>query len=104
MRVDFGGGQEIYYTRRATQADARALGQVRQAGFFDGRSSAVVQVAREGDRMIVSFILQLWAVNDVRIQGEFSAMGDQASAKAFAGRRVEVRLCDEYSNTKKKML
>jgi hypothetical protein len=39
----------------------------------------------------------------VRIQGEFRAIGDQASAKAFAGRRVEVRLCDEHFNTKKKM-
>jgi hypothetical protein len=58
-RVDFGGGQEIYYARGATEADARALGQVlRQAGFFDGRSPAAVRVACEGDRMIVSFILQ----------------------------------------------
>jgi hypothetical protein len=103
-RIDFGGGQEIYHTRGATEADARALAEaLRQAGFFDGRNPAAVQVAREGDHMIVAFIVQPWVLQDMHVQKEFRAIGDRASAQAFAGRRVEVWLCDELFNPKKKL-
>jgi hypothetical protein len=103
-RVDFGNKQEVYFTRGATEADAHALGGVlRQAGFFDGQAPASVQVARDGEQMIVAFVVQPWALNDVQIQREFRDLGQQASAQAFAGRRVEVWLCDEFFEAKKKL-
>jgi hypothetical protein len=103
-RVDFGGGQEIYYTQGATEADARALGDVlRRAGFFDGRTPAAVQVAREGERVIVAFIVQPRVLNNLQDQQFFRALGVQASAQAFAGRPIEVRLCNEFFEVKKKL-
>jgi hypothetical protein len=105
-RIDFGGGQEIYHTRGATAADAQALAKVlRDVGFFGGANPhpAAVQVARDRDRMIVAFIVQPWVLKDGQFHRELRAIGDQASAQAFGGRRVEVWLCDEFFNAKKKL-
>src|SRR5262249_49182417 len=42
--IDFGGGEEVYYTKGATEADARALGAfLREAGFFNGQGPKSVQ-------------------------------------------------------------
>jgi hypothetical protein len=103
-RVTFGGGDEIYYTKGATEADARALGAfLRESGFFDGRNPKSVRVALDDNRVIVSFIVQEWALNNPQVQQEFRTIGQQASRQAFGGRPVVVELCDEYFNVKKRL-
>ena len=103
QKIDY-GGEEVYYTKGGTEADARALGAfLREAGFFDGHGSKSVRVSLDGQRLVISFIVQDWVVHDARTQQEFRTLGQQASQRAFAGRPVVVELCDAYFNVKKRL-
>src|SRR5262249_60420305 len=103
-RIDFGGGQEIFYGQGATEADARALGAfLREAGVFDGTRPLSFQVARDGDRVAVSVIVADKERNDPNAERDFREFGQEASQRAFGGRPVEVRLCDPYFNVLKRI-
>jgi hypothetical protein len=103
-KVDFGGGEEVYYTKDTTEAEARALGAfLREVGFFNKSGPKSVRLSRAGNRMVVAFVVQNWVLNDAKVQQEFRTIGKQASDKAFNGRPVEVQLCDEYFQVKKKL-
>ncbi|HMF17232.1 MAG TPA: hypothetical protein VKE98_08500 [Gemmataceae bacterium] len=103
-KLDFGGGEEVYYNDGATETDAWALGKFLQRdGFFHGQGPAAVRVSRPGGRLIIEFIVQDWAVNDVGVQNEFRLLGQDAAQQAFGGVPVEVRLCDEFFRVKKKL-
>jgi hypothetical protein len=87
-----------------TEADARALGAfLREAGFFDGRGPKAVRISLDGNRLVLSFIVQDWVLRDAAVQQEFRTIGRQASQRAFGGRPVVVELCDEYFRTKQKL-
>jgi hypothetical protein len=104
QKIDFGGGEEIYYAWGATEADARALGAfLRQAGYFDGRSPKTARIARDGNRLVLTFVVQDWVPRDPQAQQQFRAIGQQASQLAFGGRPVAVELCDQYFNVKKRL-
>jgi hypothetical protein len=103
-KIEFGAGEEIYFAQGATEADARALGAfLRQDGYFDGRGPKSVLLARDGDRMVISFVVQNWVLHDVHTQQQFRAIGQQAAQRALGGRPAEVRLCDEQLQVKKKL-
>jgi hypothetical protein len=104
QKIDCGGGEEIYYTKGATEADARALAEsLRGVGFFDGQTPKSVRVSRDGDRVVVSFIVQEWVLKDLEVQQQFRTIGQQASQQAFGGRPVAVELCDDYFTVKKRL-
>ena len=104
QKIDYGGGEEVYYAKGATEADARALGSfLRQAGYFDGKGPKAVRVSLDGNRLVVSLIVQEWVLKDPEAQQELRMMGQQASQRAFSGRPVAVELCDEYFNVKKRL-
>jgi hypothetical protein len=103
-KIDFGAGEEVYYATGVTEADARALGAfLRETGFFNGRGPKSVRLARDGDRLVLSVIVQEWVLRDWGVQQEIRTMGQQASQRAFGGRPVVVELCDEYFQVKKKL-
>ena len=103
-RIDFGGGQEVLYSKGATEADARALGALlRQDGYFNGRDPSTVLLSTDGDRMVISFVVLNWVLNDAEMQQQFRRRGQQAAQWALGGRPVEVRLCDELLNVRKKL-
>jgi hypothetical protein len=104
QKIDFGGGNEIYYTKGATEADGRALGAfLRETGFFDGRNPSSVRVSIDGNRLVVAFIVQEWVLRDPHTQRQFHTIGQQAAQRAFGGRPVVVELCDEHFNVKKRL-
>jgi len=105
QRVVFGTDEEVYYRRGATEAQARAVGRVlQQQRFFDGSGGKTVVVSRATDMYNVSFVLLpgYWDKHDV--QDYFEGLGGQISAQAFDGQRIEVRLCDEWMDVKKRIL
>jgi hypothetical protein len=103
-RIDFGGGQEVFYGQGATEADARALGAyLREAGVFDGRRPMSFQVSRDGNRVAVSIIVADKELNDPDAERDFREFGQEVSQRAFGGRPVEVRLCDERFTVKKRI-
>jgi hypothetical protein len=96
QKVEFGGGEEVYYRRGATAADARKLGEfLREAGYFDGQNPTSVLVSRAGDRLVVSFVVAESAIHSADARDGFRASGRQASERVFDGRPVTVELCDE---------
>ncbi len=82
---------------------ARSGAFLREAGFFDGHGSKSVRVSLDGQRLVISFIVQDWVVHDAPTLQEFRTLGQQASQRAFAGRPVVVELCDAYFNVKKRL-
>jgi hypothetical protein len=104
QKIDFDGGNEVYYTKGATEADGRALGAfLRETGFFDGRHPSSVRVSFDGNRLVVAFIVQEWALHDPHTQRQFHTIGQEAAQRAFGGRPVVVELCDEHFNVKKRL-
>jgi hypothetical protein len=101
-RIDFGGGQEVFYGHGANEADARALGALlRELGGFDGTGPKSVQVSRDGNRVAVCIIVADKERNDPNAEQDFREFGQEASQRAFGGRPVEVRLCDEHFTVKR---
>jgi hypothetical protein len=103
-KIDFGGGEEVYYTKGASEADATALGAfLCETGRFTGQGPKAMQVSRDDNRFILSFIVLESALNDRQVHQDFRAIGQEASLRAFGGRAVKVHLCDEYFNVKKEL-
>jgi hypothetical protein len=94
-KIDYGNGEEVYYTGGVTHEEAARLGRVLQTtGFFNGRGAKSVQASRAGGRLVVSFVVQAWAVGDVKARQAFDFL-QRAISEEFGGQPVEVRLCDE---------
>jgi hypothetical protein len=103
-RVDFGGGQEVFYGQGATEADARALGALlREVGVFNNTGPKSIQVSCDGNRVAISIIVADKDLNDPDAEREFHEFGQKASQRAFGGRPVEVRLCDDRFNVKRRI-
>src|SRR5262249_46670229 len=102
QKVAFGAGEEVYFTKNVTEAEARQLGRfLQEDGYFNGRNNATAQLAREGERIIVSFVVQRNAWNDAQIVASYRSIGEEISERLYGGRQVEVRLCDEELTVKK---
>jgi hypothetical protein len=95
-RVEFGRGHEVYYVRGATEAEARALGQFLQgAGYFDSRRAVTVQLAREGEAFVVSFVVRENAWNNPQVITWAGDFASKLSEEVFGGKPVKIQLCDE---------
>jgi hypothetical protein len=104
QRVVFGTGEEVYYSGGVSETQARALGRVlQQQRYFDGIGGKTVQVSRAGDGYSVAFVIQQGRWDKPGVPEYFQGLGKQISAEIFDGKRIEVRLCDEWMNTKKTM-
>jgi hypothetical protein len=104
QKLVFGPGEEVYYTRDVTEAEARRLGQfLQEDGYFAGRGPSSVQLSRETDRIVVSFVVKRNAWKDPQIVAGFREIGQDISTRLYGGRLVEVRLCDEELTVQKKV-
>jgi hypothetical protein len=94
-RIDYGAGEEVYFSSGVTREEAMRVGRVLTAtGFFGGPGGKTVVVARENGRLAVSLVIEPSAVNHLdtleACRDLRRALGDE-----FRGPPVEVRLCDE---------
>jgi len=102
QKVKITDQEEVYYSVGATEQDALRLGQaLRDMGYFDNASEKSVQVSRDGQTIIVKFVVHSGAWNDARIVSGFGAIREHLAAKTFPAQAVEVRLCDDHLNTRK---
>jgi hypothetical protein len=94
-------GEEIYYGRDVSEAEARGLGEVlREAGLFNGRGHKTVRLTRSDGRP------RVWVVlterhHDPVAAVQFDRLRRQVSQRVFSGGPVEMVLCDENLNVKK---
>jgi hypothetical protein len=95
-KLIFGGGDEVYFNKDATTAEAQRLGEFLQDdGYFDGPSLSSVHLSRLGEHVILSFLVARDAWNDPMVIASYRSLGDDISTHLFGGRPVQVRLCDE---------
>jgi hypothetical protein len=100
-KIDYGGGEEVYYSGGVTRDEASRVGSVlRRAGYFDGQGGKTVVLRREGNRLVVSFVVLAWAVDAPQAQQEMRAI-QSLIRQELGGRPVEVRLCDENLRVKR---
>ncbi len=98
-----GHDQYVYYSRGATQDDARRFGEALQTeGYFDGTVPAGVLIFGEADDREISFFVGESEWEDEAYVEEFRAMADRI-APDIGGKPVTVRLLDEYSNEMKRL-
>jgi hypothetical protein len=104
QKITYASGEEVYYAKGATEADARALGEaLHKSGFFDGKGRKSVRVSLDGNRLVISFVVKDRVLRDPKMQDAFRTVGREASQQAFGGRPVVVELCDQYFEVKKKL-
>jgi hypothetical protein len=100
--VSLGVGEEVEYGPGTSEADAVALGRfLKEVGYFDGQEAKTVRLVRKGEAWIVSFALKegLWRnPNYLRV---FERMREEMAERVFAGRPVELRLCNGRMEPKK---
>jgi hypothetical protein len=103
-KLVFGAGDEVYFSKEATVAEAMQLGQFLQDdGYFDRPTASRVQLAHESDHITISFVVSRDAWNDQQIIASYRSMGEDISESVFAGKPVEVRMCDEELTVRKKL-
>jgi hypothetical protein len=101
-RVTIGKNDEVYYYRRATKQDARALGEALQRiGFFNDRGSSVL-LWMGGGPTVVSFAVGDDAWNHTGVVANFTEIGRRIAA-AVGGLPIEVHLVDAGRVVRKKM-
>lgn len=96
-RVEFGHGEEVYYTGGTTETEARRLGKALQdEEYFDDKGPKTVQLAREGNSLAVSFVLLDGFWNRDATVAYMRLLGGRLSGQVFDRKRVVIYLCDQY--------
>lgn len=99
-KVNFGGGEEVYYKSGATEGEAQKVGETLKAiQFFDGVGNASVQVVKRDADYVVRFVTIDSAWTNPDNHKTFSRIGWELSQKALGGKNVVVELCDDSFDT-----
>jgi hypothetical protein len=95
-RLTFGANEEVFYAPGVTEKVARGLGsELQKAGFFDGKGSTTVVLAKEGRGFRVSFVVKKGTWDDAEALDSFQALHARLAKKVFSGQPVEICLCDQ---------
>jgi len=87
---------EVYYSGEATEADARALGELlTEYGVFGGPSGVSVQVTASTGTFVVSFVLVDDAWEDPEVLKFYQELGGTLASDRF-GAPLTIDLCNEY--------
>jgi hypothetical protein len=101
-RVIIGTNDEVYYYRRATKDDARALGHaLRKIGFLNDRGTSVLLWQGSG-RSVVSFVLNDGAWNHPDAVSNFAEIGRRI-APSVGGFPLQVCLVDSARVVRKEL-
>lgn len=93
--------ESVNYSEKATEADAKKLGEILKVdGYFDGSKEVDVLLKKdEKEGTVVSFVIGGLGKDDA-ISNAFKAIGDDIAARGF-GKPLLVRLLDSHLNTLK---
>ncbi len=93
--------ESVNYSEKATEEDAKKLGEIlKTGGYFDG-SKEVDVLLKKGDKegTVVSFVISGLGKDDA-IEKAFKLIGEGIAEKGF-GKPMTVRLIDSHLNTLK---
>lgn len=101
-KVTVGKNDEVYYYRRATKADALALGKALQGtGFLNDRGTSVL-LWMGGGPTVVSFVVDQGAWNHPHVISNFTELGRRI-ATSVGGFPIQVHLVDSGRVIRRKM-
>jgi hypothetical protein len=93
--VSYGAHHEVQYTRRASEADAKIVGDyLRDAGLFAADHGVTVRVSHEHGALVVSFVMNDDAWDSAEVISEFTSLRAQL-APLFPSDKVVIALCDD---------
>jgi hypothetical protein len=94
--IEVGRGNEVYYAGgKVSEAEARRLGTfLKQNDYFPPDGAAVVLKKSDAGFVLTCFVKE-GAWNNPGDRAWFEEFGERASREVFAGKPVEVELCDE---------
>lgn len=97
-KLEFNGG-EVYYTKNATEAEARKLGEyLVKEQFFDGKPKTV-QLDKSGSTYQVRMVVQAGKEKDEPYVEIVKTAAQEFSRDVFNNAPTEVHLCDERLKT-----
>jgi hypothetical protein len=93
--------ESVSYSAKATEDDARKLGEVLKVdGYFDGKKEVDVLIKKDDkEGTIISFVLG-YGWNDEKIVNAFRLIGEDIATNGF-GKPLTVRLLDDHLNQQK---
>ena len=93
--------ESVNYSEKATEEDAKKLGEILKAdGYFDGSKEVDVLLKKgEKEGTVVSFVISGLGKDDT-IENGFRQIGESIAQKGF-GKPMTVRLIDSHLNTLK---
>lgn len=96
-KLSFGDQQFLYWGDDSLSDDAPRVGDaLRETGFFDGKKGRDVILGREGSDVFVRVFVKAEAIGRPSVHALFGdGLGVRLAAKAFAGRSLVVKICDE---------
>ncbi len=101
--VEINDNDEVYYSNEATEADARALGEIlTEYGIFGEPGGASVKVVASSGIFVVSFVLINDAWEDPEIFQFYQELGESLASDRF-GRPLTIDLCNEYFEVQKSL-
>jgi len=97
-----GGNDEIRYSGKATEQDARALAQALKAdGYFQDRGVTVL-VSKDADGVILSFVVRKGLWDDAKDVANYVVVGREI-APAVGGLPIRIRLVDSSLDVKREI-
>ena len=100
-KVTFGPNEEVYYTKGATEDEARKVGKVLQdLEIFNGSKTASLQLQKDGSGYLLRVVTQDKSWDDPEVCDSMAYIGGFAS-QGLGGAKVKVDLCDDSFKSKK---
>jgi hypothetical protein len=97
-KLTFNGG-EVYYTKNATEADAKKLGEfLVKDGYFDGKTKTI-QLDKSGSTYQVRMVILKEYQNDQKTIDSMKEYAGQISKEVFGNAATEIHLCDDELKT-----
>ena len=95
-------GNELYYTKNVTEAEAKKLGEyLFNGGAYASENKGTIQLDKSGETYQVRIVVKEGTDKDENYQKVIAGFAKGISKNVFNGAKVEVQLCDDKLNTLK---
>src|SRR5436853_5847504 len=93
-------GNELYYTKRVTEAEAKKLGEYLFNGAAYGRKDkGTIQLDKSGETYQVRMVIKKGEDKEENVEETVAGFAKGISRHVFNGAKVDVQLCDDKLNT-----
>ena len=98
IKVEGTKGEVYYKGDGVTESDAKKTGKfLQQEGYFSAAKAASVQLRKEGDAYIISFVYNKAVYDSLKVADNlFKLLGVKASKELFDGKKVNIALANDH--------